>query len=81
MEATSQFDDLHTVNHFADDDRLRLSTLGSPAKLTGLTRFWNKHGHRMDDVVRHEYLDRNQKLFGWLPPKIMVCFYLILFSF
>ena len=58
----------HTVRHYADDSRLRLSSKGSPAKLLGLTRFWLKHRHRMSEAVAGKCAQRAKQLFGWTPP-------------
>ncbi len=56
------------VNHFADSDRVRLSTCGSTAKIEGLTSFWRKYAGRMTDEQRRAFLDRSAALFGWRPP-------------
>lgn len=54
----------HTVVHYADPDRLRVSTPGSRAKIQGLVRFFYKHGARMTDDVRNAFKTRASELFG-----------------
>lgn len=60
------------VNHFADSDRIRLSTRGSATKLAGLTAFWRKYIGRMTIEERKGFLNRADALFGWRPPTDMV---------
>lgn len=59
------------VDHYADPDRMRLSTKGSAAKTKGLGVFWQKYGGRMTDEQRTSFLDRAKALFGWQPPHDM----------
>lgn len=56
------------VDHYADHDRLRLSTRGSGAKLDGLTTFWRKYAGRMTAVQRRAFSERAMTLFDWRPP-------------
>lgn len=56
------------VNHYADSNRLRLSTSGSEAKLEGLTAFWRKYVGRMTTAQRQAFLTRAATVFGWTPP-------------
>ena len=56
------------VDHFADQDRLRLSSRGSQAKLRGLTAFWKKYAGRMTAVQRRACIERATTLFDWIPP-------------
>jgi GT2 family glycosyltransferase len=56
------------VDHYADSDRVRLSTRGSEAKLKGLTAFWRKYVGRMTADQRQAFVDRAATLFGWRPP-------------
>lgn len=60
----------HTVHHYADEGRERLSYPRSEAKLTGLTRFWQKHADRFDPEAQEEASERAFSLFGWRPPEI-----------
>jgi glycosyltransferase involved in cell wall biosynthesis len=57
------------VNHFAEPDRSRLSTPGSPQKSEGLTAFWHKYRGRMNADQRSACLKRAKMLFGWEPPE------------
>ncbi|KAJ1554877.1 hypothetical protein HK096_000617, partial [Nowakowskiella sp. JEL0078] len=59
------FTDLHTVNHFAEADRARLSTFGSQAKIEGYSTFMWKWRPRMTSEIEKECEDRGKKLFGW----------------
>lgn len=61
---------LALVDHFADAGRDRLSARGSPAKLSGLTAFWNKYVGRMTAGQRRAFSDRAQSLFGWSPQPV-----------
>ena len=54
----------YLVHHYADD-RLRLSTYGSKAKLEGLTKFWDKYKNRMSDNQILKFKERAKRLFGW----------------
>ena len=53
----------HTVIHFADTDRKRVSSRGSPAKIQGLKRFYYKHAPRMSDSQRRHFKERAETLF------------------
>jgi GT2 family glycosyltransferase len=59
---------LALVDHFADSDRMRLSTPGSQAKLSGLTAFWRKYGGRMTPVQQAAFAVRGASFFAWAPP-------------
>lgn len=54
----------YLVHHYADD-RFRLSTYGSKAKLEGLTKFWEKYKNRMSDDQIIKFKERAERLFGW----------------
>ena len=55
------------VQHYAERDRPRLSTPGSDAKSRGLTRFFQKHGSRMNDQQREAFIRRSIEVFGCDP--------------
>lgn len=55
------------VQHFADDDRKRLSIRGAEAKLSGLTSFWKKYAGRMTMPQHQAFNERAWRLFGWQP--------------
>ena len=55
------------VHHFADDDRPRLSTRGSDAKLAGLTYFFRKYRGRMTNEQQSAFLERSRRLFDCDP--------------
>lgn len=54
----------HTVVHYADADRVRVSSKDSPAKIEGLKKFYYKYSPRMSDEERMAYKDRAFTLFG-----------------
>ena len=54
----------HTVIHYADADRERVSSRGSPAKIQGLKKFYHKYSPRMSDTERMAYKERAANLFG-----------------
>ena len=54
----------HLVHHYAEEDRLRLSTPGSEAKCLGLTRFFRKYNGRMSGEQRAAFLRRSREMFG-----------------
>jgi glycosyltransferase involved in cell wall biosynthesis len=56
------------VKHYAELDRVRLTTKGSEAKLSGLTVFWMKYYGRMDSHQREQFKERAERLFSWHPP-------------
>jgi len=56
-----------TVHHYAEADRVRLSTAGSRAKAEGLLGFWRKYRGRMDAAQRRSFLERADHLFAWRP--------------
>ena len=55
------------VHHYADSDRLRLSTPGSDAKSSGLTYFFRKYRGRMTDGQQSGFLERSRRLFDCDP--------------
>jgi hypothetical protein len=55
------------VHHFAEPDRLRLSTRGSASKWAGLNAFWQKYLGRMSDKQRQDFCQRAKQLFDWQP--------------
>ena len=54
----------HLAHHYAEEDRLRLSTPGSEAKCHGLTRFYRKYNGRMSGEQRAAFLRRSREMFG-----------------
>jgi broad specificity phosphatase PhoE/glycosyltransferase involved in cell wall biosynthesis/SAM-dependent methyltransferase len=60
----------HTVHHYADDRKDRLSAPYSRLKLDGLTRFWLKHAERFDESARKDAAKRAYELFGWKLPEL-----------
>ncbi|MGA2680168.1 MAG: glycosyltransferase [Candidatus Bathyarchaeia archaeon] len=54
----------HLVHHYADLPN-RLSTYGSEAKITGLTRFFQKYKDRMTNEEILQFKQRATNLFGW----------------
>lgn len=55
------------VNHYADSNRIRLSTPNSESKSSGLQTFWNKYHSRMDSAQTAAFLERAKLLFNWSP--------------
>ncbi len=53
--------------HYAEPQRLRLSTPHSPNKMNGLTAFWLKYHGRMTEAQREAFCSRSKLLFNWLP--------------
>jgi len=53
------------VEHYAEQDRRRLSTPGSAAKLGGLTGFFDRYRHRMTPQQQAAFMSRAEELFGW----------------
>ena len=64
--------DEHLVNHFADDDRPRLSTPGSDAKRAGLKYFYRKYRGRMSDEQQAAFIERSRRLFDCDPTESAV---------
>ena len=58
------------VTHYAEPERLRLTSSGSPAKIAGLDAFWSKYAGRMTPQQRHSFCDRAESLFMWKRPTI-----------
>ena len=56
------------VNHFAELNRLRLTTKASETKLSGLTNFWRKYYGRMNEEQKIGFKKRAKHLFSWNPP-------------
>ena len=57
----------HLVHHYAEDDRMRLSTPGGDAKCAGLRQFYGKYGSRMTDDQRAAFIERSRNSFGCDP--------------
>lgn len=57
----------HLVDHYADSDRLRLSTPGSDKNGSGLRYFYRKYRHRMSADQRQAFIERCRKLFDCDP--------------
>ena len=55
------------VQHYADNDRPRLSTPGSDAKRVGLTYFFRKYRERMTDEQQGAFTERSRRLFDCDP--------------
>jgi hypothetical protein len=53
------------LNHYADNDRERLSTPNSSTKNEGLAYFWQKYHGRMSNRQRKKFLERALFLFSW----------------
>ena len=60
------------VQHYAEQDRPRLSTPGSDAKSRGLTRFFQKYQGRMNDRQREAFIRRSIEVFGCDPTEGLV---------
>ncbi len=60
----------HLVCHYAEPDRPRLSTAGSPNKIAGLSAFWLKYSGRMSAEQRRACIARANALFHWTPPDV-----------
>jgi uncharacterized protein (TIGR00725 family) len=56
-----------TVVHDASNDRPRLSSRGSAAKLEGLSYFYYKYQSWMSKDVHDQFLQRSLQLFDWQP--------------
>ncbi|MCZ2356772.1 MAG: glycosyltransferase [Bacteroidia bacterium] len=53
------------MNHFAENDRNRISNPNSETKISGLNQFWLKHSKRMS-IEQKEYFKKRAKiLFNW----------------
>ena len=57
----------HMVHHYADNDRPRLSTPGSKAKLAGLEYFFRKYRGRMSQSQESAFMRRSRSVFGCEP--------------
>ncbi len=57
------------VHHYAETNRVRLSTSGSNAKISGLTAFWKKYQGRMTEQQKSAFSQRAKELFNWQIPK------------
>jgi len=55
----------YLVNHYAEADRVRLSTPGTEEKCSGLTAFWQKYHSRMSGDQRRSFAQRALDLFNW----------------
>jgi asparagine synthase (glutamine-hydrolysing) len=60
------------MNHFAENDRDRMSTPNTETKNTGLYNFWLKHSKRMSAEQKESYLNRAKTLFNWKLPEIII---------
>ncbi len=56
------------VKHYAELNRLRLTSKGSENKLAGLTVFWQKYRVRMSSTQQTQFKLRAEKLFSWNQP-------------
>ena len=56
---------LPLMNHYAEDNRERLSNPNSETKLSGLTQFWLKYSKRMSLKEKEDFQERAQNLFNW----------------
>ncbi len=57
----------HLVDHYADSDRLRLSTPGSDKNGSGLRYFYRKYRGRMSADQRQAFIERCRRLFDCDP--------------
>ena len=57
----------HLVHHYAENERLRLSTRGGDAKRAGLSRFFLKYQGRMSSEQKDAFLRRSRELFDCDP--------------
>ena len=57
----------HLVQHFADNDRPRLSSPGGEKKQAGLRSFFRKYRSRMSDSQREAFIERSIQLFDCDP--------------
>ena len=57
--------DTVSVIHWAEENRLRLSSAGSPARLAGLSGFIGKYRGWMDSGEYSDFCKRAYSLFGW----------------
>ena len=60
------------VQHYADNDRPRLSTPGSDAKRAGLRYFFRKYRGRMTDEQQEAFIDRSWRLFHCDPSEPVI---------
>lgn len=58
------------VNHYAEENRSRLSTKGSFAKLNGLDQFWYKYSGQMTNEQKMAFTQRATELFSWSIPDL-----------
>ena len=56
------------LDHYAEDDRERLSNRGSIRKLQCLTGFWHKYNGRMTERQKQAFKKRAKTLFDWQHP-------------
>jgi len=57
------------MRHYAENNRLRLSTTRSESKLNGLNAFWMKYKSRMTRDQKNAFCERAQLLFDWHSPQ------------
>ncbi|MRT94656.1 glycosyltransferase family A protein [Ancylomarina sp. 16SWW S1-10-2] len=60
------------MKHYADSDRIRMSSPNTDTKKAGLHNFWLKHSKRMSDDQKQKYLDRVKTLFKWELPVVNI---------
>jgi len=59
--------EVHSVHHFAESGRPRLSSRSSTSKKVGILRFAHKHERRMTKEQREAFWDRAKSLFSVVP--------------
>ena len=57
----------HLVHHYAEDDRIRLSTPGGDAKCAGLKQFYRKYGSRMTVDQHAAFIERSRNTYDCDP--------------
>lgn len=62
---------LPLMNHFAEENRIRLSNPNSETKQSGLYNFWLKHSKRMSIEQKEQFKTRAKTLFSWELPEII----------
>ena len=60
---------VHTVRHYADEDRDRVSNRG-PKKNAGLCKFFYKHASKMGEEEQARYFERAKHVFGCPPETV-----------
>ena len=69
-----QYQPIHQslMNHYAEANRIRLSTPNSVTKDMGLYSFWLKYSKRMSETQKEKFLQRAKKLFNWDIPQLNI---------